>query len=816
MATFLGIYADTYGPYVAAGATSGSGTTTPAAFTRQSTGLLFADELADASAWNLSGTNWTYQAKPTLLASPRTPRIALQGGSTAPSGQPAYTIGPNTTATADNTGSRELMRFTYSNGKLYLWSVGGDNTSSNPAWKPQLAVSSDRGKSLTKLGNCGVGAAKYDPSTKQIIGSWPANDILGAFERGSYTYLLRMNAATVSSQGVCAQPYTSDLFRATNPEGPYSYVGQLCTTAADGFRNSDCYTGCIIEYQGVFHQFESSTNNGEYYITRSTATAFEGPYTSVAGSVLPVGIKGQPENPKVGYSTKLGKWWMLVNSVNKVAGVTDRNILFISSSLTDWSGATRADLHLLGQADAGQGAIGLGQPVLGLNGLPVQTAEGYVPFDYDADPPSTTGEAIHLNRKGRTAVLEPSLGALVYAEATAATVFSDDFNRADGTPGNGWTQPYGTAIVLAGNKLNLGSAPGDAVLLHADNLQNGRIGANFTLGALCSIGIEFRMSADGKNGYLADFASASSGAAGLIFYVVTNGGYQSLADPTGSTRIENGWVAGSTHLAEVEFLNNTYKLYLDGQLVRTFTDSTYLGAGSTGLRNGNGGNSTRLADNYLVTVPAASTGTAGAPATRSQSHGSIIAEAPLLASALPASGGLLGLTLRQQANGDRYQIGVNETGKLVLQKVTSGTTTTLATATGSQVLQTGYVTNRLRVTAIAGTLTASLNGEQQLSYTDSSPLTTGTLVGTVAKGVPGEVRRVNTYTGKDITISGRTSGDEVAVYTPGGILVAVKTATSATLTFGEADGILHYPLGEITLNGTSVYTGLIWGGDTFA
>jgi hypothetical protein len=121
---------------------------------------------------------------------------------------------------------------------------------------------------------------------------------------------------------------------------------------------------------------------------------------------------------------------------------------------------------------------------------------------------------------------------------------------------------------------------------------------------------------------------------------------------------------------------------------------------------------------------------------------------------------------------------------------------------------------RVQISAIGGAITGKIDGEVQISYTDGSPIASGTSFAILATGFAGQVRSLSARTTNTVTLTGLTPGTSATVMGYCGFaagLVAANDSGVATFTAN------HFPMQSIRVGGID-YTpaGGIWGGDTLA
>ncbi len=345
------------------------------------------------SGWSGDLTAWSSVQKPALISYNPPPFMAQEPG---PAGS------------SDHGGVREGYWLEDTDGTWYIFYGAGDGSTSGPdgPWRPQYAKSVDRGLNWTKLGEVpGISLNHgYDS------GMWPSRDNLFVFRHtDGFYYFHTLTAGSVTQNQICGQPYTSDVWKASNINGPYTYVGYTLQQGPAGrFDALDAYASSLVKQGSTWHLFYSATreSGSEWYIGRATASTPYGPFTSTGVQVLPDNIRGQDENPEVFWHPVLAKWVMLTNNVNKALAGTDSNRAYFSDSLTDWSAAVVNITQRISPMD-GVRAVGHSRPkrfadyTVDMDGL------GNVPVIFDTDPPpDSLGN--HTGRRLKYAVLEPS------------------------------------------------------------------------------------------------------------------------------------------------------------------------------------------------------------------------------------------------------------------------------------------------------------------------------------------------------------------------------------------------------------------------
>jgi len=197
---------------------------------------------------------------------------------------------------------------------------------------------------------------------------------------------------------------------------------------------------------------------------------------------------------------------------------------------------------------------------------------------------------------------------------------------------------------------------------------------------------------------------------------------------------------------------------------------------------------------------------------RTQSNSNFIAEfgVEFLTVAASTSMSFRFRTDGTDSNGYRVVVRSNSS-TVVLEKVVSGSTTTVATGAGTQICESKMVA-RVKVIANGTSIKVYLNGELQINTTDAS-FSSGTHIGIDGQGnVSSQMRLLSIRSTDVVTISGLPKGLDVILRSDGKIPVARGYAdANGQVTFTNN----HWPLETIEISGVD-YTpsGGIWGGDT--
>jgi len=576
---------------------------------KTSDGRLYRGDGTTNGMFNADAT-WTSVERPALIPFAPSPVIAAQtaGGSASDAG-----------------GIREGYLYEDADGTWYVfYGAGsgisnGQGTSTSP-WRPQYRKSIDRGLTWTAPAEVeGVGLRHgYDG------GTWPARDMLFVYKHtDGFYYLHTLTAGDVGESQVCYPPYTSDVWKASKPQGPYTFVRATLNSAGAGqFDGRDAYSSCLVEQNGIYHNFYSATpgDGRNWFVGRATSTSPDGPFQRTGSAVLRPEFVGD-ENPEVFWHPVLNKWVMMTNYVNLSLGLTDRNHVYFSDKLDDWSEATFHITQRVSPID-GNIAIGHARPKRKAPYTVDLDAAGNVPTIFDTDPPPTSNGA-HTGRRLKYAVMEPSRRALAITLAGPAsysapptTDFGDDFsteNTGDLGGQNGWTDVSGTSPKpqIAGSTgaryIDMQSSVGpSAVARLGKTYKDHRQKASITVGENSGIGtmigfkslMEAHLRVDyGAHGTYIIFVPANGGAE-----VALVGGFPLALVQGVATDIETV-VSGYTIGASVNG-----KIILSFSLKDAAHKAVIDAGGGVGLRNGAGGTGQRRVRNYavLLDTPASS------------------------------------------------------------------------------------------------------------------------------------------------------------------------------------------------------------------
>jgi hypothetical protein len=741
--------------------------------TRTASGIIIRETFASTTGWT-AGTGYAVDSSaPTLITFDRSP---------------IETLAP-TAGGSDAGGVREFSPFV-EGGTWYLYYGAGDGTAgSGGPWRPHIASSTDRGLTWTKHGPVNFGIQK---TSNPADGNWAARDSLIAVKAGSTYYLYSLSAGSVmgSPAVVPGVPYGSDVFSSSSPLGPWTFVSRAIVPGeiGDGSDSTAGYYSTHTFDGSVYQVFSGTAGVAHAGLARFTAPALTGPWT-VAEAPLSLPFTEEQENPKVFHHAGLSRYFMLVNGLT--GNFPDRNVLYVSTSLTDWSAAKRYAIQRVCPMDAVNGVVGLSTPFFQGDGSSVVVdTDGSVPVVYD----SSNTDGNYSGRHGFYAVLEPAANALHYTPTAPTTGYSTTFTGANGTtiPGSdGWTQPVGAvAPTIQSNQCDFGSATATENVIVNSGFSSAAavVAADITAGSGCSVGIVLRYQ-DANNYYLVDFPSGS----GLHVYKRVGGTLTSIYS-SGVT------LAGGTKTACVaRITGSTIYAYVGGVMAAVVTDTAIASAGLTGLRCGAAAG-VKLADGFRADAPAAPTTYA-----RAVAHTDFVAEFAVEFPTPTDPTGFLAFDYRQDGAGHGYRVLVGPLQALWLLRDGG----VIGTSSGSLNVADGYV-HRLRVAVSGSSHNIYLDGELQVSVTDAT-YASGSTLGFAATTQESLVRLFHLRTGNTVTINGTSPGQAIRLRGAGGVPLATATAPAGNRTTLT---LAHYPASSLEINGTDYADGAIFGGDT--
>lgn len=378
--------------------------------TRNTAGLILKDDFATLAGWT-APAEWTVDTTRPLYVAYTSDVAMLTGGSVG---------------SADGSGPREghLMQVSDSLWYLFYGAGDGNNSGSGAPWRPQLAKSTNRGVSWTKLGSiAGI-----------TNGSYAARDFGGFVWYESGTYYMHILNADTQSNGIPGINYRNAIYTATDPEGTWSFQTETPSLGGAGSFDEVSVNVTWVEKIGAtYHAYWSSRylsiSGTAWGVGHGTQSSPTGAITKDGlGSFLPTSVTGvsvsMPENGKKWYSSALGKYILACNTVNSSSSFTDGNDCFYSTNQTDFSTCYRSRLQQANTSYDGVNAVGLICPFVAQGGAAVDI-NGYVPFTWDADPPSTFNggdntDGYHRGRKIRQGVLEPAATSARLATSASA------------------------------------------------------------------------------------------------------------------------------------------------------------------------------------------------------------------------------------------------------------------------------------------------------------------------------------------------------------------------------------------------------------
>lgn len=377
---------------------------------------------------------------------------------------------------------------------------------------PRYQVSVDKGLTWQRYGPTDIFSREED-DYGETVGR--AMGHVGVFA-GRWVATLLKSAA--GDEALLTGPFYGDQFESDSPFGPWRFVGMVSPVGggAGSFDDETNYGSCVVKSGSVYYlilaQFKTSPS---FVATVSLATSSSpaGPWT-VPTSALS-GTVGHVENPKVFYHSGLARWVMLTNVIRDDLERTDKNRMFLSASLTDWSAATYVDFQHLCPLDA-HDSIGVASPVYKEEGEAVVDSDGTVPFVYDANPQ----DGNHYFRRVYYGQLEMSKNALQFND-TSSTVSSWPFE-----------------------------------------LEHSEFVAEFAVEIVSStaggfVAFDFLMDTAGANGYRAKLA-----AGGVLSLVKVTAGVESTVQAGSGTNA----TTNTSHRLKIVCKDRLAALYLDGEM----------------------------------------------------------------------------------------------------------------------------------------------------------------------------------------------------------------------------------------------------------
>jgi hypothetical protein len=341
------------------------------------------------------------------------------------------------------------------------------------------------------------------------------------------------------------------------------------------------------------------------------------------------------------------------------------------------------------------------------------------------------------------------------------TTFTDDFNRADGSPGANWTQVSGTWTIVS-NQLSSGNAGGTIILRATGAMATNDHSAQITIAATAAVshGVWCRGNSNISQGYL----WRNDGTSWNLFSVV-GGSFTSIGSYAAAA------VAGD--IAKIQAVGSTIKGFVNGVQRVSVTDTAVATGTSVGLR----AESTNLLRFDDFTAADVATGTTGDAA--------LSGTATLSASGLRATAGssTLAATATLSTTGLRATAGdtaLTSTASLTADgiRATSGTTGLATTATLTAQGQAAY--NTAAALTATATLTAAGFTSTAPTLGDATLSATGTLT---AAGTRATIAGTALNAAATLTAAGTTAAAGHAT------LAATVTLTASGTTLGTHDDI---------------------------
>lgn len=477
--------------------------------TRTVSGLIMSEDFASIADWTPETGDWSVEEDAAYIAYP-VPRVFLPLGAAGQS---------------DDSNVRQVWCYRDNLNTLWAFYDGSDQPNLTTATAGvHAARSRDGGKTWVRYGR------QLDPSD----GYWARINGFVLLVSGTYyLYSLADNPAGTGD----GQPYLTSIFSAPSLTGPWSFVRDFPGVGAAGqWDATSHYTSCVIPDSGTYRAFIGGISDvlPTYNIGMDESSAPGGVFTKDGALTIP--NAGKPENVKVWFDNILNRWCMLSNQVHSSGLYTDRNRMFLSTSITDWSSATYKDVQSATAAiDTSQlDVVGVAAPVYNLDAT-VYRDGNYLPFSYDGLP--TDGNQI--GRKGLAGVLEPSR----YCAKCAV-------------------------------------GAGGSTLYRAQANTNFVAEFAFDLSAAAPGAVEFSYRRDNSgtaltNGYALSFSTAGA----VALYSVASGT---------PTTLESHSIAAftlqRTYRLRVEVSGTSHKAYLDGDEIINSSDATYASGAAISLR----------------------------------------------------------------------------------------------------------------------------------------------------------------------------------------------------------------------------------------
>lgn len=325
----------------------------------------------------------------------------------------------------DGGGLREAQLTVMADGTRRLYTdFDGDGTtnSSTYGWVPGLSRS-DNMLDWTKLQNLAGGLAKGDGT-----GNWAGRGGSGFLYKVAGTYYLNvLDAAAITGNGVPSIPYTDSWYTASSIEGPYTWTNanNVLGNTAGTYDANTASTSWILKLGSTFYNYYSALQSGSpnvYQVGLASSTNPAGPWTKI-GAQLPnamvTAIGGAVfENPKVYYSTALGRWAMQTNGLDTY--YCGNRFIFsqtAANTLPVWTSATQTYTQGRASEYDGWGANGVMCPFLNEDGTVRIQADGSLGMVYDGNAGMTDTNVMRSILQGE---LRPSASAFTYNDTSGS------------------------------------------------------------------------------------------------------------------------------------------------------------------------------------------------------------------------------------------------------------------------------------------------------------------------------------------------------------------------------------------------------------
>lgn len=769
------------------------------ALTRTVSGLLLKQDFDDVSGWTATGVFAQNATRPAYVTAPRSAiKCQVRGGV----GEP------------DHSGVREQQITILPSGQLMLNTGQGNGSGSGGPttgypWRPMWAYANTiptSPSSWTKLYSLGVNCrVANDPSV-----NYPARDFLFMIGVSGTFYASLMYAENVFADpddDVPMVPYGTDIFTNPNPlTSNWTWVKKILApnTGADG----SSYTGSwpLLGYLGNNYIFSSETDGPpitDFQLTYASFDTWGGTYTK---SGVKIRSDSQLENPKIWWSATLNTYAKCAFELGPSPSFNIlNNTFFYGSNPLDWSSDTKIRQQRACGADAA-GLVNLPCPFMGSNGLVYETSDGFVPMTFDG------GVTTYNAHEGYWTALEPSPYNYRFDSTTGVVRFDDTFNRPDGALGAGWASfalPTGGDFTIVSSKCDCGSAvlPKAQIVKDSGGTLISKANAvavmkGMSCAANCGVGIVFR--AQDTSNFLLCGIKVGVATNAISFYSFVAG----IPTLIYTVNYNSSALSDTPFDFTLVFNSTTYTIYINGVSVDSRTNATPITtAGNIGMRNGEAGVGNRLVDEFIVTDIADTTKNTtmySLPTT------DFIAEWAYEPITIPSSS-QVGFIFRASDASNGYQALSDNAGNDVLQKIVTGTGTTIGSNTAG-VTTVANFQSRFKVKALGTALSYYVDGDLRRSGTDAT-YANGTKVGLMGSNANGCFRRLAIYTTDTVTITGLRNGQVVTLVAADWIPIATGTVSGTSITLSAE----HFPCHGIMIDGVYKQTSsLIYGGDTWA